>query len=217
LPFIQDNVVFYNEDQLRTELDFSATLDKNHWWSGEDGNRTIIWFYPHFRMLYFYLLHPNYDYYWFFDDDISFPNADYEEFLRAHYDIAADCVITYIFSKEKNIAGVHSMDENMVAYHSKEFNWLTHYPGPGDKQPESVETNLGSYFPIVRLSNQALETLWRKHKEGYYGYSEGYVPTTLHNENLSLYSIYDKESEILANPSLLVHHKNYHQMKWENL
>lgn len=218
LDYVQDNVIAYSEDDLRRNLNFYTNPDPQHWWSGS-GGRNVIWFYPHFRMMYFYKTNPNYDYYWFFDDDVTFPNNQLYEFVDQHKHLDHDCMIAYIFGglNQTNQPDTWDMDDRMVAYHSTDFNWLTHYPGAGDVQPPDVKENYGSYFPVVRLSNKALSTLWEEHQKGFYGYSEGYLPTILNYRGLSLYSIYNKESEIKVNKDLILHHRRYHQMTWENL
>jgi hypothetical protein len=218
LNIIPDNFIAYSEADLRRNLNFDLNPSNRHWWNA-GGDRNIIWFYPHFRMMYFYMLNPNYDYYWFFDDDVTFPNNQLYDFVNAHKHLNHDCMISYIFGDLTQNLQLETwdMDENMVVYHSIEHNWLTHYPGHGDIQPLDVNKTYGSYFPLVRLSNRALNTLLEEHKKGYYGYSEGFVPTILNYKDLSLYSIYNKQSEIKVNKDLTVFHRRYHQMKWENL
>jgi hypothetical protein len=218
LDFIPDNVVAYNEKELRQNFNFYLSLNNEHWWN-KGGGRNIIWFYPHFRMMYFYQKNPNYDYYWFFDDDVTFPDNQLYDFINQHKYLEHDCMVTYIFGNINQTLqpDTWDMDEKMVAYHSTEHNWLTHYPGPGDNHPKEIKETYGSYFPLVRLSNKALNTLYEEHNKGYYGYSEGYVPTILNHYGLTLYSIYDKESNVKIDKNLIVHHRRYHQMTWENL
>ena len=218
LDFVQDNIAAYSEADLRRSLSFYTQASDRHWWNN-GGGRNIIWFYPHFRMLYFYKMHPNYDYYWFFDDDVTFPQNQLYDFVNEHKVLDHDCMISYIFGdlNQVNQPDTHDMDERMVAYHSTEHNWLTHYPGDGDIQPSEVTEKYGSYFPLVRLSNKALNVLLEEHEKGYYGYSEGFVPTILNHRGLKLYSIYNKNSEVVVNKDLVVYHRRYHQMTWENL
>jgi hypothetical protein len=104
----------------------------------------------------------------------------------------------------------------MGSFHAPDYNWLTHYPGIGDKQPEDITEKYGSYFPIVRLSNRALSLLLEKHNQGYYGYSEGYVPTVLNHHGMSLYSIFNTNSKVDLNNDILIHHKNW-EMLWKNV
>jgi hypothetical protein len=218
LKYVADNVVSFNETFLRQILNFSGQASSKHWWNN-GGNRNIIWFYPHFRMLYFYLTQPDYDYYWFFDEDVTFPQNNLKEFIKAHSELDHDCMITYLFSNfdNENNSNVPVIDENMVSYHSRDHYWLKHYPGDGDKQPEDVTETYGSYFPLVRLSNEAMRILWQEHQNGYYGYSEGYVPSILNKHGLKLYSIYNKDSKVVADENLVVYHRRYLELQWKNL
>jgi hypothetical protein len=216
--FIPDNIINYNINNIRATFDFKTHPDKRHWWSGQ-GNRNIIWFYPHLRMLYFYKTHPNYDYYWFFDEDVTFPNNQLYDFVNSHKQLDSDCMITYLFSdlNNTNPSQVPVIDENMVSFHSDSHYWLTHYPGPGDLQDPGVIEKYGSYFPLVRYSNKAMSTLLEAHENGYYGYSEGYVPTMLNHYGLSLYSIYNKDSKVTINEDITVYHRRYLELQWTNL
>ena len=63
----------YTEDDIRRNLNFTKDVSKAHYWNGQ-GNRNVVWFYAHFRMLNYYISNPNYDYYWFFDDDVKSSN-----------------------------------------------------------------------------------------------------------------------------------------------
>jgi hypothetical protein len=218
LKYVQDNTIMYSSDNLRTSFNFYLDPSPRHWWNN-GGGRNINWFYPHFRMMYFYKVNPNYDYYWFFDDDVTFPNGQLYDFVEKHKGLDHDCMISYIFGdlEQKNQPDTHDMDEKMVAYHSTSHNWLSHYPGDGDIQPSDIKDKYGSYFPLVRLSNRALSILVSEHEKGYYGYSEGYVPTILDYHGLKLYSIYNKQSEIAVDKDLIVFHRRHHQMQWENL
>ena len=69
------NAFFYTESDIRNNLGFFHEVSKKHYWNAY-GNRNIVWFYAHFRMLNFYLKHPNFDFYWFFDDDVKCDNWD---------------------------------------------------------------------------------------------------------------------------------------------
>jgi hypothetical protein len=128
-------------------------------------------------------------------------------------------MITYLFSdvNNDNPSQVPVVDENMVSYHSLNHYWLSHYPGPGDVQPEDVKEKYGSYFPIVRLSNKAMRVLVEEHEKGNHGYSEGYVPTILNYRGLKLYSIFNKQSKIAADESLVAFHRRYLELQWKNL
>jgi hypothetical protein len=217
LDFVQDNVINYTEQNVRKTLNFDKNASDKHWWN-LGGGRSIIWFYPQFRMLYFYKLYPDYDYYWFFDDDVTFPNNQLQEFIDLYRGDTTDCAITYLFSDldNSNPSNVPVMCKPMFSFHGKEWNWLIHYPGFGDNQPEYVKEKYGSFFPIVRLSNRALKTLLEEHEKGYYGYGEGYVPTVLNYHNMSLHSFYNEQSKLVKNENILIHHKDA-VMLWDNI
>jgi len=218
LDYVQDNVVNYSIEDIRNTLNFHKEPSDRHWWNN-GGGRNIIWFYPHFRMMYFYKIFPDYEYYWFFDDDVTFPNNELYEFINAHRDLDHDCMITYLFCdlNAENPSKVLEMENTMGSFHSHDHNWLTHYPGPGDIHPENVKEKYGSYFPLVRLSNKALRTLVEEHENGNYGYSEGYVPTILNHHGLKLYSIYNNQSKVVADENLTVYHRRYLDLIWKHV
>jgi hypothetical protein len=218
LDYVQDNVILYSTENIRNTFNFHIEASDKHWWNN-GGSRNIIWFYPHFRMMYFYKLHPEYEYYWFFDEDVTFPENHLYDIVDAHKNLDHDCMITYLFSdvNNENPSQVPIVDENMVSYHSLDHYWLSHYPGPGDIHPDDVKEKYGSYFPIVRLSNKAMKMLVEEHEKGFYGYSEGYVPTTLNHQGLKLYSIFNKDSKITADESLIAFHRRYLELQWKNL
>jgi hypothetical protein len=218
LDYVQDNIINYSTDNLREALNFYAEPSDMHRWN-LGGGRNIVWFYPHFRMMYFYKLFPEYEYYWFFDDDVTFPQNELYDFVNAHKDLDHDCMITYLFCdlNAENPSKVLEMEHTMGSYHSHDHNWLTHYPGPGDIQPPDIVDKYGSYFPLVRMSNKALKTLVEEHDRGYYGYSEGYVPTILNYRGLKLYSIYNKQNKVAADEDITVYHRNYLDLVWKNV
>ena len=217
LDFIQDNIINYNEDNIKKSLNFDIQPSDKHWWN-VGGGRSMMWIYAHLRMLYFYKTHPEYDYYWFFDDDITFPKQQLNEFLDTHKDLDYDCMITYLFSdlNNENPSKVPVIGPGMGSYHAPEHNWLIHYPGDGDNQPPYITEKYGSYFPIVRFSNQAMKILLQEHENGYHGYSEGYIPTVLNHHGMKLYSIFNTESKVEANNDIIIHHKNW-EMYWKNV
>jgi hypothetical protein len=215
---VQENFITYTLENVRKTFNFYREASNRHWWNN-GGGRNIIWFYPHFRMMYFYKLNPTYDYYWFFDEDVTFPEGRFNDFIAEHSVLDHDCMITYLFSNlnQPIQEGALNMNLEMGSFHSDDANWLTHYPGDGDKHPEDLKETYGSYFPLVRLSNEALRVLVEEHEKGLYGYSEGYVPSILNHCGLSLYSIYGTDSKVRVDPSLIVHHRRYLELEWKNV
>jgi hypothetical protein len=128
-------------------------------------------------------------------------------------------MITYLFSDLNQVKQEDTleMDQSMGSYHNFDHTWLSHYPGDGDKHPEDLKEKYGSYFPLVRLSNEALRVLVEEHEKGLYGYSEGYVPTILNYRGLKLYSIYGTDSKVKVDPNIIVYHRRYLELEWKNV
>ena len=174
----------YTEQNIREEFNFNVDVSKKHFWNSH-GNRNIVWFFAHLRMLYFYVKNPNYDFYWFFDDDIKMENWN-EFFINTDKD-DADFMSYFCFKKY----GV-TTQENVPTIDDKTFSkngWFDRFPGDGDILPENTEEMFGSFFPTTRFSNKALLKLLEIHNEGYYGYHEGFVPTMLNKYGYKLSSI----------------------------
>lgn len=186
--FIQENLYYYNLDNLNKTFNSPPPPQLAHRWS-DGGSRNINWFYPHLRMLYFFLANPNYDYYWYMDDDCSLIDGTLSDLLNATSYSDADCMITYIFTegdtKQENTLFASA---GMSSYHGDHSAWFHWFPGAGDKLPP-VSQKYGSYFPFVRLSKGALIKLYELHQQGFIGYSEGYVPTVLNHFGYKLHSI----------------------------
>jgi hypothetical protein len=198
--FKQENIHYYDLEYLQKTFNRYEPPDISHRWA-DGGTRNINWFFPHLRMLYFYLANPNYDYYWYFDDDSSFKNGTINDFLNATSYIDADCVITYIFTNpEDKQEGVLAVNNKMGSYYGDYSAWLSWFPGKGDRIMPGAKRH-GSYFPFVRLSKAALMKLWELHQEGYIGYSEGYVPTMLNYFGYKLHSL-NKEDASLNVPEI---------------
>ena len=180
----------YNKQLVRDTFNFQGEVSKKHYWNSF-GNRDIIWFYAHLRMLYFYHHNRNYDYYWFFDDDVTIGNWDL--FFDSFKDNTSDFFSYYVF-KNTDVGTQHKipyLDKNTTSQHM----WFERFPGDGDKLPEDVKLKFGSFFPIVRLSNPALAVLHKYLMEGVYGYSEGFVPSILNHHGFTLDTIFDNTSK----------------------
>ena len=158
----------------------------------------------------FYLSHPNYDYYWFFDDDVKCDNWD-GFFSAIKYD--SDFLSYFVF---KN-AGVESQSDIPMIdnkTHSGE-SWFNRFPGDKDTLPPTKEY-FGSFFPITRFTNDAMKSLLQLNVDGYYGYSEGFVPTSLNHLNYKLDTLFlpDNTSHHFDTTNLKVMHKNQ-IVNWE--
>jgi hypothetical protein len=213
LIFVSDNTLdekfkvgfTYNENDVRKNLNFYKHIGPKHFWNSV-GNRTIIWFYAHFRMLNFYLSNPNHDYYWFFDDDVKAQNWD--DFFKVFENNDSD-FISYFCFKNENVESqpdVPKIDHKTFSYKL----WFERFPGDGDTLPENTNEIFGSFFPVVRLSKRALEELLKVNNEGYYGYSEGFVPTILNRKGFKLQTLIDNNdtSKHFNVDDVVIRHKN---------
>ena len=201
----------YTEQELRQNLNFYGDVSKRHYWNSF-GNRNIIWFYAHFRMLNFYLSHPNYDYYWFFDDDVKMDN--WEKFFEGTDNDDSDFLGYFIF-KNKNVMSqpnVPYMDNNTTSQHM----WFERFPGDGDKLEENTTDMFGSFFPVNRFSNNAMKKLLELHKLGFDGYSEGFVPTMLNKYGFKMSSLIkpDNTSDFFDVNEVNIIHKNI-KITWQ--
>jgi hypothetical protein len=201
----------FTEQDIRKEFNFNIEVSKQNFWNSY-GNRNIVWFFAHLRMLYFYVKNPNYDYYWFFDDDIKMENWD-EFFINTDKD-DSDFLSYFCFKKN----GVTSQD-NVPTIDDRTFSkngWFDRFPGDGDILPEQTNDMFGSFFPTTRFSNRALSKLLEIHKNGYYGYHEGFVPTVLNNYGFKLSSLInsDNTSNYFNVNEVNILHKNI-KVNWE--
>ena len=181
----------YDEKRLRQVLNLDdLQVSKKHYWNSY-GNRNIIWFYAHFRMLYYYIQNPGHPYYWFFDDDVTADNWDV--FFDSFKDNSTDFISYFCFKDQQmnNLPHIPKIDRNTTSQHM----WFERFPGHGDLLYDDTTEYLGSFFPVVRLSNLALRKLLDIHKQSLYGYSEGFVPTILNYFGYSVDTIYDNKSQ----------------------
>ena len=189
------NFCLYNEDDFKQQA-FDKPIDTRHRWGSHQNPN---YFYAHFRMLLFWLKNPHYDYYWFFDDDVTFA-GDLKQLLASYENQTQDFIAIQVFKKEDyghEFPFVSKANEKM----GSNGNWLFFAPGPGDNY-KSVDRHMGSFFPIVRFSRQALQHLYNVHQEGYYGYSEGFVPTTIASTpGFTVASMIDDEDNYFIKPN----------------
>ena len=202
------NVCLYNDEDFEKN-GFNKEISTYHFWGSHQNPK---YFYAHFRMLTFYLKNPDYDHYWFFDDDVQF-EGDLKEFLSNYSDVDDDFLVIQAFKKENyrelpNISVINSRMEGSRGH------WLGHCPGPGDNF-KNREKHIGSFFPIVRFSKESMEHLLKLHKEGYYGYSEGFVPTSLASDGFSVSSMMDEFNNYYKeNNNCVLRHKGS-KFTWE--
>jgi len=195
----------YTENDVRRNLNFPHDVSKRHYWNSM-GNRNIIWFFAHLRMMNFYLSHPNYEYYWFFDDDLKMD--DWSSFLSQTDNDRSDFISYFIFKKN----GVTSQEKIPVIDRrtTSSHMWFERFPGDGDNLPEGITEFFGSFFPTTRFSNRAMSKLVELNNMGYYGYGEGFVPTVLNYHGFTLNTLITSEdqSEIFDFTNNKIWHKN---------
>jgi len=163
-------------------------ISKNHRWGCHQNPK---YFYAHYRMLIFYLNNPEYNYYWFFDDDVDF-KGDINQFLNRYETESDDFIAIQAFKKDQyeEFPRISCIKEpGQIIEHS----WFSSCPGDGDVF-KSQNRLIGSFFPIVRFSNRSMKHLWNLHKDGFYGYSEGFVPTSLGCDGFKVSSMMDKNN-----------------------
>jgi hypothetical protein len=181
------NLCTYNEEDFKTHK-FDRPISRFHRWGSHQNPN---YFYAHFRMLLFWLKNPNFEYYWFFDDDVIF-EGDLKGLLSNYDSHSFDFVAIQAFKKEdygNELPYVPKINQKM----GSNGHWLSFAPGPGDEY-QTCERHLGSFFPIVRFSNKAMKYLYDLNQQDFFGYSEGFVPTTLASvENFSVASMLDEE------------------------
>lgn len=198
----ESNVCFYSNKNFE-ENNFNRPIDKKHRWGSHQNPN---YFYAHFRMLLFYIKNPNYNYYWFFDDDVDF-KGNLKDFISSYSVEKEDFLAIQAFKKEnyKNFPKISIMNDGMKGSHG---NWLENCPGPGDNF-KNKEIHIGCFFPIVRFSKKAMEFLLELNKQNYYGYSEGFVPTSLASNGFQVASMMDEFDEFFTpnNSNCTLFHK----------
>lgn len=202
-------IVTFTHDRAREKIPCPdpSLPDKRHWWNSS-GNRNMIWFYPYVRMMYFYKAHPNYDYYWFCDDD--FWCTDWGEMMRG-CDALDDDFMAYFVFKNSNATPAPNVPVFDERTYSKDWFGHNRFPGPGDHIPDEMKGHLlGSFFPVVRWSRRALDYMFSLMEQGYQAYGEGFVPTALYHAGLKVRTLLlpDNTSDIFDAKKCQLLHKN---------
>lgn len=201
----------FTENEIREKFNFHEEVSKKNFWNCV-GNKTVVWFYAHFRMLNFYLEYPNYDYYWFFDDDIKMD--DWNLFFDSINKDNSDFIAYFCFKNKGVTSQIHVPEINMKSFSN--YEWFKRFPGHGAKMPKDIPELFGSFFPTVRFSNLAMSKLLETTREGYSAYHEGFVPTILNKMGLKLRTIInpDNTSDFFDVDKVNILHKNI-RVTWE--
>ena len=196
-------VTTYNLNDFEIN-NFNRPIDIRHRWGSHQNPN---YFYAHFRMLLYFLKNNSFDYYWFFDDDVFF-DGNISELLNGYEGYNADFISIQAFKggDYPELPHVSKVNNRMLGSHG---NWLGMAPGPGDNY-KSVQKHLGCFFPIVRFSNKAMQHLLELNKQDFYGYSEGFVPTSLASDGFIVASMLDEWDNYFVqhNSACKLIHKN---------
>lgn len=202
------NICLFNDKDFEIN-NFNRLINLNHRWGNHQNPK---YFYAHFRMLTYFIKNPNYDYYWFFDDDVSFEGN--LKMLLSNYNNIGDDFISIQAFKKSDVSAFPNISIINSKMEGNKGNWLNMCPGPGDNFPP-INTHLGSFFPIIRLSKKAMEYLLSLNEMGYFGYSEGFVPTVLGSANFNLSSMMDEFNNFyIENNVCVLYHKGI-KFTWE--
>jgi hypothetical protein len=119
-------------------------------------------------------------------------DGDIKDFFESYKEQEEDFIAIQAFKKEdyKEFPKISVINGKMKGSHG---NWLGLCPGAGDNF-KSQEKHIGSFFPIVRFTKKAMDYLLDIHKQGFYGYSEGFVPTSLASEGFKVASMMDEHN-----------------------
>jgi hypothetical protein len=186
-PIFAYNLKDFNKYQ------FDRPIDKKHRWGSHQNPN---YFYAHFRMLLFFRKYSQFDYYWFFDDDVYF-DTNLKSFLTEYETHKEDFLAIQVFKKEdyEEFPFISKANDRMGSH----GHWLGFAPGPGDAY-KSTAKHMGCFYPIVRYSNKAMKHLLQLNEQGFYGYSEGFVPTSLASDGFSVASMLNEHDEFFIKP-----------------
>ncbi len=129
---------------------------------------TIIPGSNHFSLLWFYLNHPQYKYYWNIESDVEF-SGDWRILFDIFLGIEADFISTHVMK--------YIEDPNWYWWRSLKCQEVI-----------PLEDRIRSFNPIYRISNNALSFLHSFLQKGNSGHHEVLIPSVLYN---SKYKILD--------------------------
>jgi hypothetical protein len=201
-------VSIYDDNDF-TKYGFNKPINRHHFWGSHQNPK---YFYAHYRMLVHYINNPSFKYYWYFDDDVNF-TGDLKSFISEYDELENDFMAIQIFKKEnyEEFPTISVINNRMGG--SRGY-WLGHCPGPGDNF-KSADKHMGSFFPIVRFSKDAMLHLLKLHQENYFGYSEGFVPTSLASDGFKVTSMMNEFNEyLIKNNNCELTHKGQ-KFTWE--
>jgi hypothetical protein len=208
LKYDNSPISIYNNNDF-INYGFNKPINRHHFWGSHQNPK---YFYAHYRMLVHYINNPTFKNYWFFDDDVNF-TGDLKSFISEYDELDNDFMAIQIFKKEnyEEFPTISVINNRMGG--SRGY-WLGHCPGPGDNF-KSTDKHMGSFFPIVKFSKEAMLHLLKLHQENYFGYSEGFVPTSLASDGFKVESMMNEFNEFLIkNNNCELTHKGQ-KFTWE--
>lgn len=114
----------------------------------------------HFPLLYFYLSNPDFDYYWFVEDDVRFTG----QWLTLFSDF---------YSNDSDFISSH------LRYLVEEPEWVWWDALWHPKEVIPIEKRVRSFNPIYRISNRALKFIHMSLCDGWCGHHEVVIATLL--------------------------------------
>ena len=171
--------LFFDE-KLNNEMN----LPPFSWSKTEASFKDIMWYNADYRYMYARKYFPDYDYYWQFDYDVYCNGTSYEPFFSKYSNRDEDLLICD-YREEKREG---------QWFWSKDVGWI--YP---------QDTIIASFFPISRLSGNAIDYLYNRRIEqakiykdipdkshSRWLFCEIFVPTELKLANFKCDGIYEK-------------------------
>ena len=121
----------------------------------------------HFALLWFYLQHPEYRYYWNIEYDVEF-TGDWKVLFDAYGECDADFIATHLKWYKEDVY----------------WYWWNSYHGTTFEVPYAKR--IRSFNPIYRISGAALSFLDGFLKAGNYGHHEVLIPIALYHHGYSI-------------------------------
>lgn len=150
--------------ELPNDIDaVKFTIDDLNTLHYEPVAETIVPGSNHFALLWFYLQHPEYRYYWNIEYDVEF-TGDWKVLFDAYRKCDADFIATHLKWYKEDIY----------------WYWWNSYHGTTLEVPN--EQRIRSFNPIYRISSAALSFLDGFLKAGNCGHHEVLIPTALYHQ-----------------------------------
>jgi len=152
----------------RADLRTLGYPGKQHLHGKRDGRRNMALGNAELPVLYFWRRHPEYERIWLIEYDVRYSGC-WHDFV-CYWD---------------------ACDADLIGTTLTPFNACADWPHWHGVRPASTDRNtwIRGFFPVYRLSRQALSVLDIAYRDGCAGHMEGLMPTTLHHAGLKLEDI----------------------------